>query len=76
VSLGGSAIPLLELFEPGFWMRVGVSKPVGASLGGGGAARAARVVCRPIKEIRTTADLLIMTSASVEIYVVRASREN
>src|SRR5579859_1798370 len=38
--------PLLELSEPGFWTRVGVSNPAGASVGG---LCAAADICKPIE---------------------------
>lgn len=44
----------LELFEPGLWTRVGVSKPAGASVGNCGAFCAITGACSPNKEIKTT----------------------
>ena len=57
-----------ELFEPGLWTRVGVSKPAGASVGNCGAFCANRGACSPNKEIRTTVGLRIMSLASLESF--------
>src|ERR1700732_3124284 len=69
-------IPLLVLFEPGSFTNVGVSKPAGASVGGGNEFWANSGPCRPTAQIIETIGARMMRGSSLKLTTMSSRCES